>query len=141
MFDNILLPIDMEHTASWEKSLPIAVKLCGAGGTLHVLGIVHDLGSAIIASYLPEGFEENALRAMKSKLDAFIEKEVPSGTNAVSHVGHGHVPERILAAANEVDADIIVVASHPPGDLMTLLVGSNADKLARYSERPVLVIR
>ncbi|KRS16138.1 universal stress protein [Roseovarius indicus] len=141
MFDNILLPIDLTHPESWEKALPLAAKMCGEGGTLHILGIVHELGSPLVASYLPRDFEEKMLQDMKAELDAFVSEKVPAGTKAVAHVGHGHVPEKILAAANDVSADMIVMASHPPDELRTFLVGSNADKVVRHASRPVLVVR
>lgn len=141
MFDSVLLPIDLNHSASWQKALPMALRLCEGGGTLHVLGIVHDLGSALVASYLPADFERQALAAMKTELDAFAARELPEGVRAAVHVSHGHVPERILAAADEVEADVIVMASHPPDDLGTFLVGSNADKVVRHATRPVLVVR
>lgn len=138
MFDTVLLPIDLNHPASWEKALPMAQKLAGDNGRLHVLGIVHDLGMASIASYLPEGFERDALERMQSDLNSFVASNAPG---AQAHVGHGHVPEKIIAAADEVNADLIVMASHPPDELMTYLVGSNADKVVRHSTRPVLVVR
>jgi len=141
MFDNILLPIDFNHPESWKKALPMALKLCGETGTLHVLGIVHDLGAAMVASYLPEDFEAKALQKMKHELDAFIANEIGKDARAVVHVGHGHVPEHILSAASEVGADIIVMASHAPDDLRTFLVGSHADKVVRHADRPVLVVR
>lgn len=141
MFENVLLPIDLNHPASWEKTLPMAVKLCGGTGTLHVLGIVHDLGAASIASFLPADFEQKALEKMKADLEAFIAKNVPEGTNALAHVGHGHVPEHIISAGRATGADIIVMASHPPDELMTFLVGSNADRVVRHADRPVLVVR
>jgi nucleotide-binding universal stress UspA family protein len=138
MFDTVLLPLDLNHPASWERALPMAKKVAGIGGKLHVLGIVHDLGMASIASYLPEGFEQEALNRMKAELDAFVAEHAPGAT---ARVGHGHVPERILATADEIDADLIVMASHPPDELMSFLVGSNADRVVRHSSRPVLVVR
>jgi nucleotide-binding universal stress UspA family protein len=141
MFDSVLLPIDPGHPESWEKALPLAAQLCGSDGTLHVLGILHDLGAGIVGSYLPEGFEKQAMEAMKSEIEAFISEKVPAGTKAVAHVGHGHVPDRIIAAAENVEAGVIVMASHPPHELMTLLVGSNAEKVVRHADRPVLVVR
>lgn len=140
MSKSILLPIDLNHAASWEKALPMALDLAGEGGTLHVLGIVHDLGAAAVASFLPDGFEEKALRKMKADLDAFIADKLPGG-KAEAHVGHGHVSEQIIEHAKRVDADVIVMASHPPDELMTWLVGSQADKVVRHSDRPVLVVR
>ena len=141
MFDNVLLPIDLNHPASWDKALPMSLKLVGPTGTLHVLGIVHDIGAAAIASYLPVGFEEKALQKMKEDLDGFLSDNIPQGTKAMAHVGHGHGPEHILSAAKDVDADVIVMASHPPDELMTFLVGSHADRVVRHSDRPVLVVR
>ncbi len=141
MFANILLPIELSHPGSWEKALPMAVRMAGSNGTLHVLGIVHDLGASMIASYLPPGFEESALRRMQTDLEAFIDKEVPKGVTAKALVHHGHVPEHVLVAADEVNADMIVMASHPPNELRTFLVGSNADKVVHHAQRPVLVVR
>jgi len=141
MFDNVLLPIDLNHPESWEKALPMARRLCGETGMLHILGIVHDLGSAMIASYLPEDFEAKALQKMKADLDAFIARELGKDARATAHVGHGHVPEHILSAAKELEAEVIVMASEPPDDLRTFLVGSNADKVVRHADRPVMVVR
>lgn len=141
MFDNVLLPIDLNHPASWEKALPMALNMCGANGTLHLLGIVHDLGSAMIASYLPADFEKQALERMKEDLETFRDKNLPADASVQVHVEHGHVPEHVIAAASTVGADLIVMASHPPDDLRTLLVGSNADKVVRHATMPVLVVR
>ena len=49
--------------------------------------------------------------------------------------------EIILAKAGKLGCDLIVMASHPPDDLRTFLVGSYADKVVRHSEIPVLVVR
>lgn len=138
MFDTVLLPIDLNHPASWEKALPMAQKLAGDNGNLHILGIVHDFGMASIASYLPDGFEREAIERMQSDLNSFVATNAPG---AQAHIAHGHVPEKIIAASDEVNADVIVMASHPPDELMTYLVGSNADKVVRHATRPVLVVR
>lgn len=139
MFENVLLPVDLNHDASWSKALPMAKKLA-AGGKLHVLGIVHDFGAASVAAYFPKDFEEKALQHMKADLDAFAAAHCADVPVEV-HVGHGHVPEKILAAAHQVGADVIVMASHQPDDLRTLLIGSYADKVVRHSDLPVMVVR
>ncbi|RVT82199.1 universal stress protein [Rhodobacteraceae bacterium CCMM004] len=141
MFNDVLLPIDLNHPESWSKSLPLAAKMAGKGGTVHVLGIVHDLGSAMVANFLPADFEKKAIARMKDELEAFKAEHMPEGVRADTHVGHGHVPETILKIAGNVGADLIVMASHPPGDLGTLLVGSNADRVVRHAHLPVLVVR
>ena len=45
MFSNILLPIDLNHPASWTKALPEALDLQKAsGGKLHLMTVVPDFG-------------------------------------------------------------------------------------------------
>lgn len=141
MFRNILLPIDIEHPESWEKALPMAVELTGTEGTLHLLGIVHDIGSAWVAGALPRDFEAQSLQNMKSSLNAFAAERLPGNMRVKTHVGHGHVAEHILKAAATIGADLIVIAAHHPDDLRTLLIGSNSGKVVRHATIPVLTVR
>lgn len=141
MFHDILLPIDIEHPESWEKALPMATELAGSTGTLHLLGIVHDIGSAWVAGALPRDFEETSLRNMKARLNAFAAEKLPQDARVKTHVGHGHVAEHILKAARTIGADLIVIAAHHPDDLRTLLIGSNSGKVVRHATIPVLTVR
>lgn len=141
MFDKVLLPVDINHPESWKNALPAARRCAGAVGQIHLLGIVHDLGSAMVSSFLPENFEKTAMEKLKASLEELAGKEFSSGEKVETHVGHGHVPETILRVADQIGADLIVMASHPPNDFQTLLVGSNADKVVRHSPIPVLTVR
>lgn len=141
MFDKVLLPIDINHPESWKTALPAAKQCAGAQGEIHLLGIVHDLGSAMISSFLPENFEQTAMENLKAGLIDLAGKQFPAASKVETHVGHGHVPETILRIAEQINADLIVMASHPPNDFQTLLVGSNADKVVRHSTIPVLTVR
>lgn len=141
MFHNILLPIDIEHPESWEKALPMAVDLTGSDGTLHLLGIVHDIGSAWVSQSLPRDFEAQSLQNMKARLNAFAADKLPGHPRVKTHVGHGHVAEHILKAAKTIGADLIVIAAHHPDDLRTLLIGSNSGKVVRNATIPVLTVR
>ncbi len=141
MFEKVLLPVDINHPESWETALPAAKQCAATGGEIHLLGIVHDLGSAMISSFLPPNFEQTAMEELKAKLEEFSGKQFSAGSKVETHVGHGHVPETILRIADQIGADLIVMASHPPNDFQTLLVGSNADKVVRHSPIPVLTVR
>lgn len=141
MFRNILLPVDIEHPDSWEKALPMAVDLADDDGKLHILGIVHDIGSGWVAQSLPQDFESRSLQMMKSRLNDLAEAVTRQGLQVETHVGHGHIAEHILLTADRVGADLIVIASHQPDDLRTLLVGSNSGKVVRHARIPVLTVR
>ena len=47
----------------------------------------------------------------------------------------------IVAAANEVDADLIVMSTHARGGALRSVLGSVADEVVRKSHRPVLLLR
>lgn len=141
MFRNILLPVDIEHPESWEKALPMAVELADGDGKLHILGIVHDIGSGWVSQSLPKDFEAQTLQMMKSRLNELATQVKRHGLQVQTHVGHGHIAEHILQAATRVEADLIVIASHQPDDLRTLLVGSNSGKVVRHARIPVLTVR
>ena len=138
MYKTILLPIDLNHEASWTKALPTAQGLLDKGGALHLLCVLPDFGAAVVAGHFPADFETKMLQASKTAIDDFAAANAPG---AATHVGHGHVPEAVLKTAGDIGADVIVMASHPPDELRTLLIGSNAEKVVRHAKTPVLVVR
>ncbi len=141
MFRTILLPIDIQIEASWEQALPVARGLLAEGGTLHLLGVVHDVGNAWVASYLPSGYEKRALEEMKSQLNDLAARELPGAGNVVTHVGHGHVAGVIVEMARKIEADLIVMASHSPDETPSLHVSSQAGRVVRHSPISVMLVR
>jgi nucleotide-binding universal stress UspA family protein len=61
--------------------------------------------------------------------------------DAEVEVVFGEVVEAILRAADEQNADLIVVGSNDKGFLQRLLGGSVSEELARKAPRPVLIVR
>ncbi len=141
MFKKVLFPIDINHPESWEKALPLALQCAGDSGEVHLLGVVHDLGANVVTSFLPEDFEQKAMERLKAQLLEFAEQNLAGKAKNEVHVGHGYVAQTILRHAKDLGADLIVIASHMPNDFQTLLVGSNADRVVRHAEIPVLVVR
>ncbi len=141
MYDNILLPIDLNQESSWAKALPTALELCKAfGARLHVMTVVPDFGMPIVASYFPKDFEQKARAETESRLAALCADKVP-GEVTVDHVCvEGTVYEEVLRVAGECGADLIVMASHRP-ELKDYLLGPNAARVVRHADISVLVVR
>ena len=141
MYQTILLPLDLNDEASWKKALPTALELCRAhGAKLHVMTVVPNFGMAIVGSFFPEGFEKRALSDAEAALVRFIAAHVPKDLVAAHDVQHGTVYEEILSAAQRIDADLIVMAAHRPGQADYLL-GPNAARVVRHASCSVLVVR
>lgn len=143
MYEHVLLPVDLQHPESWEKALPAAKRLVGEGeaGVIHLLGIVHDFGSSMVATFLPKGFEEKALQKMKEALDNFASQHFDDDNRVRVHVGHGNVVETILKVAARQHADLIVMASDKPDELRSIMVSRDANAVVRHSPISVMVVR
>jgi len=142
MYKTILVTIDLEHEASWKHALPVAIDFAKApGATLHVLSIVPNYGSALVASEFPASYLEKALGKAKAKLEALVAAQVPAQVKTISHVGAGRVHEAILEYIDSSGADLVVMASHAPDRVREFLVGSNADRVVRRSPVSIHVVR
>ena len=141
MFANILVPVDTGNEESWRKALPDAVKLARAhGAKLHVMTVVPDFGSSIVASYFPEGFQTNALEQAKKELATLVERHVPADVDHDQIATHGGIWQEICRVAKEVGADLVVMASHIP-NLTDYIWPSNGGTIASHAKVSVLVVR
>lgn len=142
MFNNVLLTIDLNHPASWEKALPQAVELVRASkGKLHVMSVVPDMGTPLVEGFFPDDFEEQAVGAANAALNDLVTKEIPDDVKVKQHLAFGKIHKKILKTIEEVECDLVVMASHKPDRVREFLVGSNADRVVRRSPVSVLVVR
>ncbi len=141
MFKNILLSVDLGEGSSWKEALPKAVDIAAAeNAILHLVTVVPTYGMPIVGSFFPEDFEEKALAAARTQLDEFIAQHVPDTIDAKAHVAHGVIYEEIMHAADKLDCDLIVLASHRP-ELRDYLIGPNAARVVRHANQSVMVVR
>jgi nucleotide-binding universal stress UspA family protein len=66
---------------------------------------------------------------------------VAKGLVAESIFRVGNPYEEIVSAAKEISADLIVIGSHGHTGLGRLLLGSTAERVAKYAPCPVLVVK
>lgn len=139
---DILLAVDLNHDASWAHALPEAVAQARLkGAVLHLLAIVPDFGMTMVQDFFPAGFEKQALEKTHAALTDFARAHVPGDVTWRAHVGHGDIDREILRVAEATHASLIVMASHPPSELRTLLIGSHADRIVHRAHVSVLVVR
>ena len=141
MYRNLLLPVDLTDEFSWSKSLPVCLSLLDAfGGRLNVMTVIPDYGMSIVGGFFPRDFATQAMRQATDALQAFVHKNVPDGVDVHHVVARGTVYKEIMAAADIVEADLIVMAAHGPG-MEDFLLGPNAARVVRHSRRSVMIVR
>lgn len=141
MFNCILLPIDLSAETSWTKAAPVAVRMArDDNAPLHVVTVLPDFGTSMVGDYFQKGFEEQALHEVGERLQAWVAETIPKGVDVHPHVLVGRVYDQIIIAADRLNADAIVMASHHP-ELKDYLLGPNAARVVRHASQSVFVIR
>lgn len=140
MFKTILVAIDLEHGGDHRRILLTAKKIADASGAdVHLLNVV-PAAPAIVSQFLHENFEQMASGQTKKEL-ASLAAELDLQTGEVSTlIRFGTVYEEVIAAAANLEADLIITGSHKP-DVSDYLIGSNASRIVRHATCSVLVLR
>lgn len=95
----------------------------------------------------PEHFEPTEVEPARMKreaeriLDEQTKKVENMGGAAQSHLAMGGAAERVVALAEELGADLVVMGSRGRGPIKRLLMGSVSDSVVRHAHCPVLVVR
>ena len=141
MYKDILLPVDLQHPQSWQKSTADAMELARAfDATLHVMTVVPSYHMSLVGSFFPEGYEQKMLETARLKLHEFVSEHIDQGLRVQHIVGHGTVYEEVLRVADEIKADLIILgASRPLAG--QFLPGPNAARVSTHAHCSVLVVR
>lgn len=140
MFSSILFPVDLGAGESWARPLHFALELCRSGAELHVVTVLPDYGMPIVGSQFDPGQAERAMTELAEHLGAWRKANVPGEIVCHLHVENGPIYDRIMAVANQVSADAIVIGAHKP-EMKDYLLGTNAARVVRHARQSVLVVR
>jgi len=138
MFKKVLLPVDHADASSWQQALPVALEQAQqAGAALHIVTVVPEV---LGLPNLPADYGSGMVSHATEQLDKLVKEQVSDGVSVSQKVRQGAVYREILAEAESVGADLIVMASHRP-ELKDYLLGPNAARVVRHAQTSVLVVR
>lgn len=140
VYTNILIPVDLSVESSWEKPFPVATALARLfNARLHVITVIRDIDAMFEGRYLAGSYERLINEAAR-QLAALVTQNIPGEIGATSSVGQGIIYDEILRAAQTLQADLIVMASHRP-EMKDYLLGANAARVVRHARCSVFVVR
>lgn len=141
MYKNILVPIDLKHDSAWRKALPSAMDhVRHYEGKLYLITVVPEIDMIIPAVHLPKDFGRKTREEAKRRLEEFRKEHVPEDIPTETIVGQGAIYKEVLRVADEIKADMIIMASHRP-EIKDYLLGANAARVVRHANCSVLVVR
>lgn len=137
MYNTIMIPVDLEHADKLDKALAIGADLAKHyDAQLYAVGVTASTPGRV--AHTPAEYAE--------KLKAFtIQQSSRRGATfearaVVSHDPTIDLDEKLHEAANEIGADLVIMASHVPGPLEHV-IASRAGYLASHEDRSVFVVR
>lgn len=137
MFSTIMIPVDLAHADSMQKGLSVAADLAQRqGASVHLVGVTMSQPTEIAKT--PEAFAE--------KLAAFAsDKSTEFGITFQPHTRLSHdlsidLDSILAKSAEELGADLIIMASHVPG-FSEHIFASNAGYIASHVSMSVLIVR
>ncbi len=138
----ILVPVDFSNAT--DRTLQAAARLAGALKAelllLHVAApepefIGYETGPASVRQAVAHQLssEHKQLQAMQHALES-------QALQVTALLVQGYTAEKILAEAERLPADLIVMGSHGHGGLHHLLMGSVAEGVVRKARCPVVLV-
>lgn len=131
----ILVAYDGSEAA--KKAVEHGINLLKPEDRLIILSVVPSATIKEFAEIDPEISMAKAQETVNELLAELREREI----NAIGVVREGDIAEEILKMGAELTCELIVVGHKGIGKIGRFQLGSVADKVARYANRPVLIVR
>lgn len=140
MYRKMLAPIDVSEPSSWAKALPVALELARTFlARIHATTVVRDVDAIWRAQYSVMSYDSMISHA-ETELAGILAKAFPKDVSVEFTVGRGSIYSEILRIADDIGADLIVMASHRP-EMRSYLTGANAAKVVQHARCSALVVR
>ncbi len=154
-YRTILYATDLSENAAHAFRHAISVARC-FGGRIHFLHVLPEVDSAVV-NYVSTVMGKDKLAdfelvhkaeiqdTISMRLHAFAKEELADHPEDVERIAgievhHGNPVVEIIAAAERVNADLIIMGSHSKGALKYAFLGSVAEKVLRKCHRPMLIV-
>lgn len=149
MFSRILVPLDGSQRS--EQALTLAARVAQASHgsivLLQAVGIPAEYGTYTYGSYVAQTpiLTQEVLDTEQAQAQAYLsniqQSESLAGIQTETKVVVGTAAATIEDLAEEEKVDLIVMSSHGDTGFKRWVLGSVAQKVARHSDIPVLVLR
>lgn len=137
----ILVPTDFSTEA--ENAVKVAAQLSKKHNCELILLHVLDLPMSKIGAGVPTDLPEAVyfMKLAHKQFEDVMSKDYLKDVTVTEMVDFHDISTGILETCKTHDIDLIVMGSHGSSGLKEMFIGSNAEKIVRTSEKPVLVIK
>ncbi|MFI5395242.1 MAG: universal stress protein [Candidatus Binatia bacterium] len=141
-FKRIMLPVDFSKHG--DRAVEYAVWFARmSGGTLH---LVHVIANPADPMWEPQevphwDLVSHSEKKARAQLEVTGQRLLPADCPRKYLVLQGDPHQKLIEAAKQINADLIVMSTHGRGGVAHLVIGSVAEKTVRHAPCPVFVVR
>jgi len=144
----ILVPTDfsepsyygLDAAAELAKKIRASIHIFNACEVSNYYYAADPLVMAPPAAIMIEGINESLLKAANKKLAALKSRASLKGLKVTTHCEvTSNIHDAIIAYGDKIKCDIIIMGSHGAGNIREVILGSNAERVVRFSLKPVIV--
>jgi nucleotide-binding universal stress UspA family protein len=136
MYKKIIVAVDIAQVEKAARVLTKAADLRGRDGAIVLVNVVEELPAYVVSDLSVD----MTVQARKDAEDQLLALRDKTGVAADIEIRQGAPAREILAAADRLQADLIIVASHVP-DFSNYVIGATADRVVRHAKCSVLIDR
>ncbi|MDO4697819.1 MAG: universal stress protein [Pasteurellaceae bacterium] len=141
MYNKLLIAIDLNDLNSAKFVVDTALQLTAHNpeAIYRVVTIIEPIDDSFISSFLPKNFDKSVIAEANKALHEFTQQHFPAGAKVQHIVAHGTIYEEINRIAEEKSVDLIVMLASSKPKAKGL--SSNTVKVARHTQKPILILR
>ncbi|MDP8032825.1 universal stress protein [Pasteurella atlantica] len=141
MYNKILIVIDLGDIEKASEMVKTAQDLTAhnPNAIYRVATVIEPFDGSFISSFLPQGFDKSVISEANKMLHEFTKQHFPKGAKVQHIVAHGTIHEEVNRIAHDKSIDLIIMLAKKKRTSKGL--SSDTVKVARYSEKPMLLLR
>lgn len=139
-FQNILVPTDLSlnSTAALDYACNIAKD---SGAIIHLLHCIEIIPTMYNRGPKAQNISQETLNRANRQLKKILGDFSTDKIKIVEIVKSGNPYDQILNYTRDSKIDLIVLATHGSGKLLNAVMGPVAEKVTRYSDIPVILVK
>ncbi len=141
-FGTILFCTDFSDNADAAFTLAMELLAAMPAAHFHILHISPEPGAQFWKTYVRDalGPEDDPTHPIEAKIKESYLSQIPEHARAVSSIRSGAADREILAYADEIKADLIIMGRQGRSAINGIFFGNIAEKIARKASCSVLVV-
>jgi len=142
-FKMIVVPTDFSDYSL--RALPYAISLAERYGAKLKIAYVSEpalqVSDAAWVNVDDRAIDEKHLEECRRNMQKLVLEQIPDDVAVDAEILSGHPVDKIIALAHDVNADLIVMATHGRTGISHVLMGSTAEHIVRKAPCPVLTLK